>query len=451
MTTETSSETGPGSGAGAGVGSGSVPGRLRGALGIGAGNVLEGFDWGIYALFSPFFASQVFAGQDATADLLKTLAIFAVGFLARPVGGFAFGWLADRAGRRPTMALTIGLAGLGCLVIGLCPTHTQVGALAPVILLLARLLQGLAHGGELPTAQTYLTELAPRERRGLWSSLSYVSGSVGALGGTASGAVLASTLSTAQMDAWGWRLPFLLGALFGFYGLVMRIRLPESETFRVTTPADREVPIGRRFRSVPGAMARVIGLTVGITVVYYTWASNTAAYAISTRHIAPGPALWAVTGSLLVFMLALPAWGALSDRIGRRPALLLAGVPLTLLLVPLDRMVGHSAWALFAAASIALGLLASSLSVGIAVYAELFPTGIRAAGLGVPYSIAVAVFGGTAPYLQTFFGHAGHPGLFNGYSIVAMLVSLVTVALMPETRAADLSAVPSREQAVSAP
>jgi MHS family alpha-ketoglutarate permease-like MFS transporter len=162
-------------------------------------------------------------------------------------------------------------------------------------------------------------------------------------------------------------------------------------------------------------MARVVGLTVGVTVVYYTWASNTVPYAISTRHLAPGPALWAATGALGVFMLALPAWGALSDRIGRRPALLLAGVPLTALLIPLDHLAGGGAWALFAAASIALALLASSLSVGVAVYAELFPTGIRAAGLGVPYSIAVAVFGGTAPYPQTWFGHAGHPAWFNGY------------------------------------
>jgi MFS family permease len=183
---------------------GSGVGRVRAALGIGAGNVLEGFDWVIYALFSPFFASQVFAGHDPTADLLKTLAVFAVGFLARPVGGFLFGALADRAGRRPTMAATIGLAGLSCLVIGLCPTHDQVGALAPVVLLLARLLQGLAHGGELPTAQTYLTELAPRHRRGLWSSLPYVSGSVGALGGTTLGAVLASTAPSVVLARSRW-------------------------------------------------------------------------------------------------------------------------------------------------------------------------------------------------------------------------------------------------------
>jgi MHS family alpha-ketoglutarate permease-like MFS transporter len=413
-------------------------GRWHSAVGIGAGNLLEGFDWGIYALFAPFFAGQVFGGHDQTADLLEALAVFAVGFVARPVGGLLFGWLSDRAGRRPVMALTIAVVGMSSLLIGLCPTHARAGAFAGAVLLVARLLQGLGHGGELPTAQTYLTELAPREHRGLWSSLAYVSGSVGGLGGSLLGAVLASALSRADMSSFGWRLPFLLGGLFGLFALVIRLRLPETEAFTASVDHHPPMSLVRRLRGVPVAMLQVVGLTAGVTVVFYTWSSNTVAYAISVRHIAPGPALWAFTGGLAVFLVALPLWGALSDRIGRRPALLTADLLLVLLLIPLDRLADGGAPALFVATAVALGLLAAQLSVGIAVYAELFPTGSRTAGLGLPYSLTVALLGGTAPYLQTWLAHTGRTELFTGYSIVTMLVTLLTVVVLPETRGADL-------------
>ncbi|HZZ52536.1 MAG TPA: MFS transporter [Pseudonocardia sp.] len=420
---------------------GAIGGRGA-ALGIGAGNLLEGFDWGSYALFAPFFAAQIFGGHDPAAALLASLAVFAVGFVARPVGAVLFGRLADRVGRRPVLALTIGSVALGCLLIGLCPTHDRAGILAPAVLLVARLLQGLGHGGELPTAQTYLTELAPREHRGLWSSLSYVSGSIGGLAGSALGAVLAGALGPEAMNTVGWRVPFLLGAALGLFALVIRVRLPESAVFAQRPEGERQPSLAGGLRAVPSALARVVGLTAGITVVYYTWSSNTVAYAITARHLAPGPALWAFTGGLAVFLLALPVWGALSDRIGRRPALLLAGVPLTVLLVPLDRLADGGPWSLFAATAIALGLLACPLSAGIAVYAELFPTGVRAAGLGLPYAVTVALFGGTAPYLQTWLDHTGRPALFDYYSVAAMVLTLLTVWSLPETRALDLRMVP---------
>ena len=414
-----------------------------GALGIGAGNLLEGLDWSSYALFAPFFATQVFGGHDRAAALLASLGVFAVGFVARPVGAVLFGRLADRVGRRPVLALTIGSVAGGCLLIGLCPTHARAGIAAPLVMLAARLLQGLGHGGELPTAQTYLTELAPRERRGLWSSLAYVSGSIGGLGGSALGAVLADVLGQRAMNTVCWRVPFLLGAVLGLFALVIRVRLPESATFEQRCATDRASSLAGGLRAVSPALVRVVGLTAGITVVFYTWSSNTVAYAITARHIAPGPALWAFTGGLAVFLLALPAWGALSDRIGRRPALLLAGVPLTVLLVPLDRLADGGPWSLFAATAVALGLLACLLSAGIAVYAELFPTGVRAAGLGLPYSVTVALLGGTAPYLQTWLDHTGHSALFDYYSMAAMVVTLLTVWSLPETRAIDLGEVPS--------
>ncbi|WP_374228590.1 MFS transporter, partial [Pseudonocardia sp. ICBG162] len=192
---------------------------------------MEWFDWNVYATFSAFFAPQFFAGDDTGTALLKTLAVFAVGFVARPFGGFLFGWIADRRGRKLSMALCVATAAVGSLVIGLVPTHAVIGIAAPVVLVLARLAQGLAHGGELPAAQTYLAEMAPPARRGLWSSLIYFSGTAGILVGTVLGAVLSSVLTREEMAAYGWRVPFVLGGLFGLYALVMRLRMRESDTY----------------------------------------------------------------------------------------------------------------------------------------------------------------------------------------------------------------------------
>lgn len=415
--------------------------RRRTILGIGAGNAMEWFDWNVYATFSAFFASQFFAGGDPGSALLKTLAVFAVGFLARPFGGFVFGWLADRRGRKVSMALCVATAAAGSLVIGVVPTYATIGLAAPLVLLLARLAQGLAHGGELPAAQTYLAEMAPREKRGLWSSLIYFSGTLGILVGTVLGAVLSSVLTPEQMAQFGWRVPFVLGGLFGLYALVMRLRMRESDTYsdevaaRVAEPAP---PLWRQVLAHPKALARVVFVTCGLTVVYYVWSVAAPAYAITARGVDPAASLWAGAGALAIFMLVLPAWGAASDRFGRRRTLLVPGAVLAVLLFPLDAMI-HDGWSLFVAMTVALALIGAACAVAPALYAEMFPTGIRAAGLGVPYSLAVALFGGTAPYLQTLFAEIGRPGLFLGYAIVLLLVSGVTVYVLPETRGIDLA------------
>lgn len=415
--------------------------RTKTIVGTGVGNALEWFDWNIYAIFATFFAAQFFSGANQFSAVLSTLAVFAVGFVARPFGGFLFGWISDRRGRRAAMTLSVALAAGGSFAIGLSPTYESIGVGASLILLTARLVQGLAHGGELPSAQTYLSEVAPPARRGLWASLIYVSGTMGVIAGTGLAAVLTTALDDQQMATWGWRIPFILGGFFGLYALVMRRRLDETEAFEQEVghqPATRREPLWRAVLQHRTQALQVIGMTVGITIVYYAWAISAPQYAISSRGIDPAAALWAGVLASLVFIAALPVWGAVSDRIGRKPVLMICILGLAVAAYPLNALVGSSAVRLGIAMSLALILIAGPAAIVPAFYAELFPTHIRTVGVGVPYSIAVAVFGGTAPYLQTWLGETLGRSWFTGYVVVMLLISLLAIASAPETRGRDL-------------
>ncbi|CAM01966.1 MHS family alpha-ketoglutarate permease-like MFS transporter [Saccharopolyspora erythraea NRRL 2338] len=406
--------------------------RSRTLLGTGVGNALEWYDWGIYAVFAPFFAQQFFNAADPFSAILSTLAVFAVGFLARPIGAWLFGLLADRRGRRMAMTLSVGGAAVGSLAIGLSPTYAAVGAGASLILLTARLVQGLAHGGEMPSAQTYISEMAPARRRGLWASLMYFSGTLGTIAGTGVGAVLTTVLSEPQMNSWGWRIPFVLGGILGLYALVMRQRMSETEAFRTarTDPEPMWAAIVRHRRQA----LQVIGMTVGLTVSYYAWAVSAPQYAISARGVDPTGALWAGLLANVVFIAVLPLWGALADRIGRKPVMLISAGGMALAIFPLDGMIGSSPVRLFAAMSVAMVLIAASAAIAPAVYCEMFPTRIRTVGVGIPYAVAVATFGGTAPYLQTWVGQSFGAAWFTGYIAALLLVSAVIVTTLPETR-----------------
>ncbi|PXY18959.1 MFS transporter [Prauserella muralis] len=417
-------------------------------IGLGAGNAVEWFDWTVYATFASFFAGQFFQAGEL-ASLLSTLAVFAVGFGARPFGGWLFGFVADRRGRRTAMALAVGLGAGGSFLIGVSPTADQIGIGAAVVLVVARLAQGLAHGGELPSAQTYVTEVAPPHRRGLWSSVIYVSGTTGILAGTLLGALLSSVLSAGGMAAFGWRIPFLLGGVLGLVAFFIRRRMPETEVFEADTAAQRD-PRGeqgekssmwRTFRAHPGPLFQVVGLTSGFAVIYYVWAVAAPGFAITARGVEPEGALWASVAANCLLIMALPLWGAASDRFGRKPVLLTGTVLLASLVFPLDGMIQGSALHLFVAQSIALVLIAAIASAIPAVYAELFPTRVRATGFGVPYAISVAAFGGTAPYVQTLFAERQVPGMFGWYLIALLVVMVATIATIPETRGISLSAV----------
>jgi MFS transporter, MHS family, alpha-ketoglutarate permease len=409
-------------------------------IGTGIGNAVEWYDWAIYATFTPFIASQLFSKSDPASAVLSTLAIFAVGFVARPFGGFLFGWIGDRVGRKTSMTLAVGLASLGSLMIGISPTFAGVGAWASLMLLVARLVQGLAHGGELPSSQTYLAEMAPREHRGFWATLIYTSGTVGILFGTLLGAVLNMALSAEAMNAWGWRIPFLIGAAMGLYALIMRARLHETEAFEGESATEKRAPIWPQIVRHRKQALQVIGLTVGLTVIYYIWGVVAPSYATTALKIDRGEALWAGVIGNIVFIAALPFWGKLSDRIGRKKVLWAGAIGAAAMHFPMTWLLKDSAWQLAVGMSVMLVFIAASAAIVPAVYAELFPTSIRTVGVGVPYSICVALFGGTAPYLQQWLGTSLQlPNLFNVYAVALLLVSAAFIFTIPETRGKDLT------------
>ncbi|GAA4512872.1 MFS transporter [Actinoallomurus oryzae] len=409
----------------------------RALLGTALGHALEWYDWGIYAIFVPFFSTRFFAPHDEVSAVLSSLAVFAVGFAARPIGGLVVGRLADRVGRKPMMLATVAGMAAGSLIIGLCPTYATLGAGASAILVLARVLQGLATGGELPSAQTYLAEYAPRRRRGLWSSVIYIASVGGNTIGVLLGLLLSALLSESDMASFGWRIPFIVGGVLGAGTLWIRRSLAETAAFtdeREERPRLWQEVLRHRRQAV-----QVVGMSVGLTVVYYAWVIAAPAYAIDAMHVNADSAMLAGVLSSLLLIGLLPAWGALSDRVGRRPVLLISTLGTAVSLFPLQAMINGSAWRLGVAMAIAMVFIGAGVSILPAAYAEMFPTHIRTVGLAVPYSIAVAAFGGTAPYLQTWMGETAGRAAFTGYVVLLLLVSAMTVLTLPETRGMSLT------------
>lgn len=414
-----------------------VAGVRRSVLATLLGNTLEWYDWQSYAIFSTFFAGQIFAKGSPATSLLASLAIFAVGFFFRPLGGLLLAGFTDRVGRRGGLVLSVVLMAAGSLLIGVTPTYAQVGLLAPALLLVARILQGLSTGGEFAASASYLAEIATPGRRGFVTSFFYVSNVLGTLLATILGSVLVATLGAAQMRDWGWRVPFLVGALLALVALYLRARLVESEAF--TAQRERpERPTLRAFREHPGAVWRVVGFTVGGTVSYYTFAVYLPSYAEQAHHVSASAALRASVAAQLVLVAILPPLGSLSDRIGRRPLLIGFGVGFVLLSVPLFALLSSSGWSLFAAMTIGLVLFAGYGAVAPVAMAELFPTAVRTAGIGLPYALTVAVFGGTAPYLVTTLTESGYGSVFPWYLAATCLVSLVVYLVSKESRQVDL-------------
>ncbi|WP_222850256.1 MFS transporter [Allosaccharopolyspora coralli] len=420
--------------------------RLRDLVAVNFGNTLEWYDWTIYSLFAPYFAVQFFNPDDAASALLATLAVFAVGFITRPLGGFLFGAYADRAGRRKSLTVAMMLTAAGSLVIALAPTYQSVGLFASVILLSARLLQGLAHGGEMGTSVTYLVERAPTGRRALFGGTSWVSVVLGTILATLTSLLLTSSLGEGELRSWGWRLAFGIGGVLGLYALYLRRRLTETDAFEETLQADRSAPTdipgdatNRRLLHHWRGILVVFGLSVGGSVMFYTWLIFMPTYAQLHHGQAASSALTASLIAQVFFLGAVLAAGWLGDRVGRKPMVIAFGVTFVALTVPVNLMIDGSFGTLLTAMLIALAALALLFGVNGAVWAEVFPTRVRASGVAGPLSLATAIFGGTAPYINTALTQAGHHDWFLYYLMVAAAITLVTGLLMNETRHARLT------------
>ncbi|WP_411099567.1 MFS transporter [Streptomyces sp. x-45] len=406
---------------------------VRQLLAASVGNAVEWYDWYAYTFLATYIADQVFpeSADNSLVPLLSTFAVFAVGFFMRPVGGLLMGAIADRRGRRAALTVTILLMGGSSLLVGLTPTYTAAGVLAPVALVVARLLQGLSVGGEFAASTTFLVESAGPGRRGLFSSFQYVSTTAGQLVASGIVTLLVDTLSEDRMNGWGWRLPFVFGAVLSLVGFWIRQGAQETrstEQQRAPRPALFEA-----LRRHPRESLLICGITAGGTIAYYTWTSYLPTYAELNAGVAKSDALLAGTISLAFFGLLQPLGGMLSDRFGRRPLLLFFGVGFALLSVPLLHSLRDSFAVLLLVQCAGMVLLTGFTSISAAVNAEIFPPRVRAAGIGFPYSLTVALFGGTAPYVGTLFKDLGHSGLFPWYVAVLCLLSSLVYLRLPET------------------
>ena len=392
--------------------------RLRSIFSGSVGNLVEWYDWYVYAAFSLYFAKVFFPKGDLTSQLLNTAAIFAVGFLMRPLGGWLLGRYADRHGRKAALMLSVLLMCGGSLIITFTPGYATIGIFAPILLVLARLLQGLSVGGEYGTSATYLSEMATREHRGFWSSFQYVTLVMGHLLALLVLILLQRVfLTDEQLREWGWRIPFAIGAMAAVVALWLRRNMVESESFsrsRETGDPERKQGSLRALMQHPRAVFTVIGLTMGGTLAFYTYTTYMHKFLVNSAGMDSQTASLLNASTLFLYMLMQPVVGALSDRIGRRPILIAFGVLGTLLTVPILSQLqsvsttSQAFWLIMAALTIVSGYTA----INAVVKAELFPVEIRALGVGLPYALTVAIFGGTAEYVALWFKNIGHESGF---------------------------------------
>lgn len=411
--------------------------RLRSILGGAAGNLVEWYDWYAYSAFTLYFAHAFFPKADPTAQLLNSAAIFAVGFVMRPVGGWLMGSFADRRGRKAGLTLSVVLMCAGALMIALCPGYDRIGAAAPAVLVVARLLQGLSLGGEYGASAVYLSEMAGRAHRGFWSSFQYVTLISGQLVSLALLLVLQLVLTPAELEAWGWRIPFAIGALLAL--VVWRIRrgLAETESFRTAEAA--AAPRGR-LADLVGRHRReallVLALTAGGTVAFYAYSTYMQKFLANTAGFSRETASAIMAAALLLYAALQPVAGALSDRIGRRPLMIGFGVLGTLGTVPIFTTLEHVRSVPVAFALVMAGLVSITgyTAINAVVKAELFPAEIRATGVALPYALANTLFGGTAEYVALWFKQAGAERGFYWYMTALIAASLIAYLTMRETR-----------------
>jgi MFS transporter, MHS family, alpha-ketoglutarate permease len=421
--------------------SGSISGaRLKAIIGGSAGNLVEWYDWYAYSVLSIYFAPIFFPKGDPTAQLLSTAAVFAVGFLMRPIGAWIMGIYADRHGRKSGLAVSVGLMCAGSLLIAVAPGYASVGVIAPIILVVARMLQGLSVGGEYGASATYMSEMATKQRRGFWSSFQYVTLIAGQLAALATVLILQLILSEAQLEAWGWRIPFAIGTVLALGVYALRSRLSETESFAKQASDRPASTAANLWRDHPREFILVAMITAGGSLAFYAYTTYMQKFLVNTTGFDKQTATAVMTAALVVFMMMQPLWGLVSDKVGRKPLLILFGVGGMIVSVPVFSAIATvtSPYAAFGLLLVPLTLLGAYTSISALIKAELFPAHIRALGVSLPYAIGNTMFGGTAEYVALWFKSAGAESGFYWYLSAIIGIALTAFLMLPDTQKTSL-------------
>ena len=406
--------------------------RIFAIVGASSGNLVEWFDFYIYSFCAIYFAPAFFPSSDPTAQLLNTAGIFAAGFLMRPIGGWLFGRIADKQGRKRSMVISVTMMCAGSLVIACLPTYASIGAWAPALLLLARLFQGLSVGGEYGTTATYMSEIALKGQRGFFSSFQYVTLIGGQLLAVLVVVILQFVLTDTELRAWGWRIPFVIGALAAVIALILRRSLEETSTAANRANKDAGT-LSNLFKHHKAAFFTVLGYTAGGSLIFYTFTTYMQKYLVNSAGMSVKTASLTMTCALFVYMLMQPLFGMLSDRIGRRTSMLWFGGLGTLCTLPILltlHTVSSPVVAFFLITS-ALAIVSFYTSISGLVKAEMFPPEVRALGVGLSYAVANALFGGSAEYVALGLKSIGHEQAFYGYVTVMMAIAFLTAFRLP--------------------
>ena len=407
--------------------------RIFAIIGASSGNLVEWFDFYVYSFCAIYFAPAFFPSNNPTTQLLNAAGVFAAGFLMRPIGGWLFGRIADKKGRRVSMMISVLLMCTGSLMVACMPTYATIGSAAPVLLLLARLIQGLSVGGEYGTSATYMSEISLHAHRGFFASFQYVTLIGGQLLAVLVVLVLQQTLTLAQLHAWGWRIPFVLGAVSAVVALYLRKSLNETASDASRKNQDAGTLAGLMKHKV--AFMTVVGFTAGGSLIFYTFTTYMQKYLVNTAHMNAKTASFVMTYALLCYMLMQPLFGALSDKIGRRANMLCFGTLATLFTLPILHALKDitSPYAAFGLIFAALAIVSFYTSIGALIKAEMFPTEVRALGVGLSYAVGNALFGGSAEFVALQLKGWGHESIFYWYVTIMCLIALVVAYRMSDT------------------
>jgi MHS family alpha-ketoglutarate permease-like MFS transporter len=415
--------------------------RIRAILGGAAGNLVEWYDWFAYSSFALYFAPHFFPKGDTTAQLMQAAAVFWVGFLARPFGAWLTGLYADRAGRRAALTLSVSLMCAGSFAIALLPDYSVWGPMAPICLVAARLVQGLSLGGEYGASATYMSEMAGRTRRGFWSSFQFTTLIMGQLTALGVLILLQNLMPRADLEAWGWRIPFVIGGLLAVVVFVIRRGIHESPSFLAAQAKGVErLGAVQMFRRFPRETAMIFVLTSAGSLAFYAYTTYMQKFLVNTTGFTKDTATAISAGSLVVYMLIQPLFGLLSDRVGRKTTLIFAFGAGALATFPVMSALSGigSPWMALALVVLLLFILSGYTAVNAILKAELFPAHVRALGVALPYALANSIFGGSAEYVALAFKSAGAESGFYAYVAIVMAIAFLVALRLRDTQKQSL-------------